>query len=52
MDTDMKWFMILLMAIIVLPMIGLGVQQYEVHQCRMEGIRANWPAENIEKVCK
>jgi len=52
MDSDMKWAALAFMFIIGIPMIGLGVDQYNKSQCRIEAIRANMPADEIAKVCK
>jgi hypothetical protein len=52
MDTDMKWYAIVMIVIIGTPMAGLALDQYQKGQCRIEAIRANMPAEQIQKVCE
>lgn len=52
MDSDVKWFVILMAVVMGVPLIGLGIERYQLGQCRMEAIRAHMPAEQIEKVCK
>jgi len=52
MDKDMKWAALAFMFILGLPLVGLALEQYNRGQCRIEAIRANMPAEQIEKVCK
>lgn len=52
MDTDMKWVVILCMLFIGVPLAGLGWSDYQRSQCRLEGIKASIPADDITKVCK
>ena len=52
MDYDMKWFVLVILVFMGFPMIGLGLDHYQKHQCRMEAIRANMPVEQIERLCK
>ena len=52
MDSDMKWFMILMGMIIVLPLLGLGVEKYQINQCRIEAIKNNLEPDKIAQVCK
>lgn len=52
MNTDMKWYAIVMIAIIGIPMAGIALNEYQKGQCRIEAIRASMPAEQIEKVCK
>ena len=52
MNTDMKWYAIVMIAIIGIPMAGLALKEYQTGQCRIEAIRVSMPAEQIEKVCK
>jgi hypothetical protein len=52
MNTDMKWVAIAFMFIIGIPMAGLALKEYQMSTCRVEGIRASMPADEIAKVCK
>lgn len=52
MDTDMKWFALVFMFIIGIPMVGLALKEHEQSQCRIEAIRANLEADKISQVCK
>ena len=52
MNTDMKWYAIVMIVIIGTPMAGLALDQYQKGQCRIEAIRASMPAEQIQKVCE
>ena len=51
MDNDMKWAVILMVAVIGIPLAGLGLNDYQRSQCRLEGIKASMPADDISKVC-
>ena len=52
MDTDMKWFALVFMFIIGIPMVGVTLKEYQNSQCRIEAIRANMEADKIAQVCK
>ena len=52
MNTDMKWFALVMIAIIVLPMGGLALEQYNKGQCRIEAIKAGMEPDKIGQVCK
>ena len=52
MNTDMRWFALVMIALIGIPMAGLLLEHYNKGQCRIEAIRTNMPADQIEKVCK
>lgn len=52
MDTDMKWFALVFMFIIGIPMVGFGLTEYQKGQCRVEAIRANMDVDKIAQVCK
>jgi hypothetical protein len=51
MDNDMKWVVILVVAFIGIPLIGLALSDYNQSQCRLEAIKASMPADDITKVC-
>jgi hypothetical protein len=52
MNTDMKWYAIVMMAIISIPMAGLALKEYQTSQCRIEAIKAGMEADKIAQVCK
>ena len=52
MDTDMKWITLLFMIIIGVPILGMGLERYQTHRCRIEAIHANYDAEKIAQVCR
>ena len=52
MNTEMKWFALVFMFAIGIPMVGLALEQYNRSQCRIEAIQASMPAEQILKVCE
>jgi len=52
MGTDMKWYAIVMIAIIGIPMAGMALKEYQDSQCRIEAIRANMEADKIAQVCK
>ena len=51
MDTDMKWVVLLMVAFIGLPLIGMALSEYQQSQCRIEAIKVQMPADDIGKVC-
>ena len=51
MDTDMKWVVLLMVAFIGLPLIGMALSEHQQSQCRIEAIKAQMPADDIGKVC-
>ena len=52
MDTDMKWYAIVMIAIIGIPMAGMALNEYQKSQCRIEAIRVGMDVEKIVQVCK
>ena len=52
MDNDMKWFALVMIALIGIPMVGFGLERYQIHQCKMEAIHANWEVDKIAQVCR
>jgi hypothetical protein len=52
MNTDTKWFVILMIVFISLPMAGLALNEYQKSQCRIEAIRAGMDVEKIAQVCR
>ena len=52
MNTDMKWYAIVMIVIIGTPMAGMALKEYQDSQCRIEAIRAGMDVEKIAQVCK
>lgn len=52
MNTEMKWFALVFIFIIGMPMAGLALKEYQQSQCRIEAIRAGMEADKIAQVCK
>lgn len=51
MDTDMKWVVLLMVAFIGLPLIGMALSEYQQSQCRIEAIKAGVEADKINVAC-
>ena len=51
MDSDMKWVVLLCVAFIGVPLLGMGWSEHQQSQCRLEAIKAQMPADDIAKVC-
>ena len=51
MDNDLKWVVVLMLAFVGIPLAGIGWSDYQRSQCRLEGIKASMPADDIAKVC-
>jgi hypothetical protein len=51
MDSDMKWVGILLLVFMVVPLLGIGWNDYQRSQCQLEAIKVAMPADDIAKVC-
>ena len=52
MNTDTKWFVILMIVFISIPIMAFALRDYRLGQCRIEAIRANMDTEKISQVCK
>jgi hypothetical protein len=52
MNTDAKWFVILIIAFIAVPIAGFGLRDYQKGQCRIEAIKVGMDADKIGQVCK
>jgi hypothetical protein len=52
MNDDFKWFMILIMVLIVGMFSALGVSEYNTLQCKMTLAQSSRTADEIEKICK
>jgi hypothetical protein len=51
MDSDMKWVVLLVAVFVGIPLLGIGWNDYQRSQCRLEAIKAAMPADDITKVC-
>jgi predicted Na+-dependent transporter len=52
MDSDMKWFTILIAAFVVLPLLGLGISDWHKQNCRVELAKVGKTTEEIKELCK
>ena len=52
MDNDVKWFVILLIAVIAIPMTGVGINEWRKQDCRMELAKAGRNVDEIRELCK
>jgi hypothetical protein len=52
MNTDTKWFVILMIVFISMPLLAFALRDYRLGQCRIEAIQAGMDVEKIAKVCK
>ena len=52
MNTDTKWFVILMIVFISMPLMAFALRDYRLGQCRIEAIKANMDTEKISQVCK
>ena len=51
MNTDMKWFVIGVVLLFIMPMFSLMFDHYQKGQCRIVAIQANVPVSDIDKAC-
>ena len=49
---DFKWTMIAIIVTFTSLFIGIGVEKYQVNQCRIASIQAGKTADDIVKICK
>ena len=52
MNDDMKWMSLIFIFIVGIPLVGLGIEKYQIHQCRIEAIKVGMEPEKISQVCK
>ena len=52
MNTDTKWFVILMIVFISIPLLAFALRDYQLGQCRIEAIHAGMDTEKIRQVCK
>ena len=51
MDSDMKWFLIIMIVLIGAPLLGMGYEQHSQNECRIEAIKAGLDADKIITAC-
>lgn len=51
MDSDMKWVILIFAVFVGTPLIGMALSDYQHSQCRLAGIQAKMPADDIVKIC-
>lgn len=49
---EIKWFMIGVAVLFGAMFTGMGVEKYQVNQCRIASVQAGKSAEEIVKICK
>ena len=52
METEAKWAFIAFFFLIGVPMVGFGIEKYQIHQCRVEAIKVAMDPDKISQVCK
>lgn len=52
MDSDVKWFILLMAAFVITPLIGLGVSEWRKQDCRVELAKAGKTVEEIKAICQ
>jgi hypothetical protein len=52
MDSDVKWFMIMIMIVVVGMCAAGGLSDYSRHQCKIALAQSNRTVDDIEKICK
>ena len=52
MNDDMKWFLIVILLFVGLPLVGMAVSEWRKQDCRIELAKAGKTAEEIKEICK
>ena len=52
MDSDMKWFVILIIGFIAVPGVGIGISEWHKQSCRVELAKAGRSVDEIRELCK
>lgn len=52
MDTDMKWFVILVIVFNSILLLAFALRDYRLGQCRIEAIQAGMDVDKIAQVCR
>ncbi len=52
MDSDMKFFLWIIVLIILGPLLGLGISEWQKQDCRIELARIGKTVEEIKEICR
>ena len=52
MNSDMKWFVLLIGAFVILPLMGMALDDWHRKDCRVELAKVGKSAEEIREICK
>ena len=52
MDSDMKWYLLLIASFIIVPMIGMGISDWHKQECHIELAKLGKSVEEIKELCK
>lgn len=52
MNDDMKWFLIVILLFVFLPVVGMAVSEWRKQDCRMELAKVGKSAEEIKEICR
>jgi hypothetical protein len=52
MDNEIKWFMIMIMVVVIGMCVAAGIGEYSTHQCKIAFAQSTRPIDEIEKICK
>lgn len=52
MDSDYKLFVWFIVLMLVVPLVGMGLESYQRNNCRVEMAKAGVAPEQIKELCK
>jgi hypothetical protein len=52
MDSEVKWFMLMIMVTVLCMFTAVGVGEYSKHQCKMAYAQSSRTVDEIEQICK
>lgn len=52
MNDDFKWFILLIGAFVIVPLIGMGIGEWRKQDCRVELAKVGKSIEEIKEICK
>lgn len=52
MDDSAKLIIVIILAMVALPMVGMAVSEYHRYDCKVELAKAGRSVDDIKKVCK
>lgn len=52
MNDDVKWFMVIIAAFLLIPLVGIGVGEWRRQDCRLELAKIGKTVEEIKEICK